>query len=692
MADENPYKSNPDVDFERIDALSEPEAAKQVEQLREALEHHDYCYYVEASPVISDKAYDKLFRRLQDLEAAFPELQSPDSPTQRVGAEPLDSLERVEHVTTMLSLDAAFEHEEIASFDDFVRRNLDDDEVCYVCEPKFDGMSIEIIYEDGVFSRAATRGNGREGEDVTENVRTIRSVPLNLRDDVEVPSMLAIRGEIYMPISGFQEMNKRRIESGEDAFANPRNAAAGAVRLLDPQLVADRPLEAYFYDILAIEGVSFDSHWEALQTFPRWGLRTDEHTTRAETLEEVHAFRNKLGDQRDDLDYEIDGVVIKIDDFAQREALGVRSRSPRWAIAWKYEPQKEVTTLQDIAVQVGRTGKLTPVAMLKPVEVAGVTVSRATLHNIVELHNKDVRVGDQVRIQRAGDVIPEVVGRAEDDDTPDSERAEPFEMPDECPVCSGEVVREGPNHFCNNGLACPAQLKRHVEHFASRDGMDIEGLGEETVKQLVDRQMVEDLADLYVIDVREFEGLEGFAEKSAHKLHDSIQGSKDMPVDRFVYALGIRHVGTHVATLIAREFGDLQSIREATKEQLLGIKGIGEEIAESVVEFFAEEHNQRVLDEMLEEGVAPEPVETPDEGELPFEGKKFVFTGGLEHFTRKEAAEAVESRGGRKTSSVSGNTDFVVVGENPGSKFDKAQELGVEILDEDAFRKLIGEA
>ncbi|MGM0556957.1 MAG: NAD-dependent DNA ligase LigA [Myxococcota bacterium] len=691
MAEDNPYKRDPELDFEDVDELSEDDAREQVEQLREALEHHDYCYYVKASPVISDRAYDELFRRLQALEDAFPELQSADSPTQRVGAEPMDSLERVEHVTTMLSLDAAFEEEEIASFDDFIRRNLNGDQVCYVCEPKFDGMSIEIIYEDGVFSRAATRGNGRQGEDVTENVRTIRSVPLHLRDGADVPSTLAIRGEIYMPISGFQEMNKRRIERGDDPFANPRNAAAGAVRLLDPQIVAERPLEAYFYDILAIEGVSFDSHWEALQTFPKWGLRTDEHTARTETLEDVHAFRQKLGDQRDDLDYEIDGVVIKVDDFGQREELGVRSRSPRWAIAWKYEPQKEVTTLQDIAVQVGRTGKLTPVAMLKPVEVAGVTVSRATLHNIEELHGKDVRVGDLVRIQRAGDVIPEVVGRAEDDDTPDEERAEPFEMPGECPVCGGEVVREGPNHYCNNGLACPAQLKRHVEHFASRDGMDIDGLGEETVKQLVDREMVEDLADLFVIDVDEFEDLDGFAEKSARKLHDSIQGSKDMPVDRFVYALGIRHVGTHVATLIAREFGDLQSIREATKAQLLDIKGVGEEIAESVVEFFAEEHNQQVLDEMLDEGVAPEPLETLDDGDLPLEGKKFVFTGGLEHFTRKEAAEAVESRGGRKTSSVSGSTDYVVVGENPGSKYDKARDLGVEILDEDAFRELLGE-
>ncbi len=692
MADENPYMNDPDLDFDDVDALDEHEAREQVERLREALEHHDYCYYVEASPVISDKAYDTLFRRLQDLEEAFPGLQSEDSPTQRVGAEPLDSLERVEHVTTMLSLDAAFEDEEIASFDDFVRRNLGGDDVCYVCEPKFDGMSIEIVYEDGKFTRAATRGNGREGEDVTENVRTIRSVPLTLRDEADVPSMLAIRGEIYMPISGFQEMNKKRIESGEDAFANPRNAAAGAVRLLDPQIVADRPLEAYFYDILAIEGASFDSHWEALQTFPKWGLRTDEHTTRAETLDDVRTFRNNLGDQRDGLDYEIDGVVIKIDDFAQREALGVRSRSPRWAIAWKYEPQKEVTTLQDIAVQVGRTGKLTPVAMLKPVEVAGVTVSRATLHNIVELHGKDVRAGDRVRIQRAGDVIPEVVGRAEDDDTPDEERAEPFEMPNECPVCGGEVVREGPNHFCNNGLACPAQLKRHVEHFASRDGMDIEGLGEETVKQLVDREMVRDLADLYVLDLDDFEALDGFAEKSARKLHESIQGSKDMPVDRFVYALGIRHVGSHVATLIAREFGDFGSIRSATTEQLLGIKGIGEEIADSVVEFFSEEHNQDVLDEMFEEGVEPEPLERQDDGDLPLEGKKFVFTGSMEHYTRKEAANAVESRGGRKTSSVSGNTDYVVVGDNPGSKYNKAQELGVEILDEDAFRELLGEA
>lgn len=692
MGDENPYKYDPSLDFKAPEALGLDAAREQARALREAIEFHDDRYYVQNAPVISDASYDKLFRRLQALEATYPELQSAQSPTQRVGAQPLDSLERVEHLTPMLSLDAAFDDDEIVSFDDFVRRNLDVDEIDYVCEPKFDGMSIEIIYEDGVFTRAATRGNGREGEDVTENVRTIGSVPLRLRRGAEIPSLLALRGEIYMPISGFQELNAARIERGEEPFANPRNAAAGAVRLLDPQLVAERPLEVYFYDILAIEGAGFDTHWDALQTFPAWGLRTDEHTCHAKTLDEVRDFRDRLGAQRRQLDYEIDGVVIKLDDFAMRDALGVRSRSPRWAIAWKYEPQKEITTLDAIAVQVGRTGKLTPVALLKPVEVAGVTVSRATLHNIEELHARGVRPGDLVRVQRAGDVIPEVVGRAEEDDTPEDERAAPFEMPESCPVCGGEVVREGPNHFCNNGLACPAQLKRHITHFASRDGMDIDGLGSETVKQLVDRGLVKDLADLFRLEQADLAQLEGFADKSARNLFEAIQRSRKMPVDRFIYALGIRHVGRHVASLLAVEFHDIDSLRAADVDALVQVKGIGAEIARSVVDFFAESHNREVLDAMDKLGVAPKAVEAQATDGQPLAGKTFVFTGSLNHYTRKEAANAVGALGGRKTSSVSGKTDYVVAGENPGSKYDKARDLGVEILDEQAFRELIGDA
>jgi DNA ligase (NAD+) len=684
----NPYLRDPELEFDAPDTLSESDAGEQVDQLREAIEFHDRQYYVENSPVISDRAYDQLFQRLKDLEAAFPDLQSEMSPTQRVGAAPVDELEEIEHTAPMLSLDAAFDREEVEDFDDFLRRNIDGyADFSYYVEPKFDGLSAEIVYRDGELAYAATRGNGRVGEDITENVKTIHTVPLRLNPEADLPEMVAVRGEIFMPRSGFQDLNKRRIERGDDAFANPRNAAAGTVRQLDPRIVARRPLDIFFYDILSIEGANFETQTEVRDTLPTWGLKTDRHTVHCQTVDEIEEMWEGIVAEREDLDYEIDGIVIKANEFEVREALGTRSRSPRWAIAWKFPAQKEVTRLQDIAVQVGRTGKLTPVALLDPVDVAGVTVSRASLHNIEEIGRLDVRPGDKVRIQRAGDVIPEVVERIETD----GERGEEFRMPGECPVCGTEVVREGPLHYCPAGLSCHAQLKGHLEHYASRNAMDIEGLGEETVDELVERDMVHDIADLYEFGVEDFMALERFARKSATNLYEAVQGAKNPSLDRFLFALGIRHVGQHVARLIGREFGTLEVIRGASVEQLKETDGVGPEIAQSICEFFDDADNQQVIDHLLEVGVEVEPMEGGEES-AALEGQTFVFTGALEGYTRSEAQQEVEKRGGRATSSVSGNTDYLVAGDNPGSKLDDARDREVTILEEEGFEQLLAEA
>jgi DNA ligase (NAD+) len=432
------FKKSPKTDFKEINQLSKEEADEEIAALREAIDFHDYLYYVENRPQISDALYDKLFRRLQELEEAFPELQSETSPTRRVGAEPVDELKKVEHAAAMLSLNAALEEAETEDFDAFVQRNLKE-KVDYVLEPKFDGLSVELVYEDGAFAYGSTRGNGEEGEDISANLKTILSVPLRLRQEKDTPSFLAVRGEVYMHKKGFREMNRQRIERGDEPFANPRNAAAGTMRQLDPKNVADKPLDIYFYDILRIEGPEFDSHWQALERFPKWGLKTDPHNKKVSSFDDVRSYHHQLSEQRDELDYDIDGIVIKVDRYAQREVLGIRQRSPRWALAWKFPPKKEITVLEKIVVQVGRTGVLTPVALLQPVDVGGVTVSRATLHNEDEVRKKDVRPGDTVRIARAGDVIPEVVERIK---KPGKKRAEPFSMPYRCPVCGAEVVKK----------------------------------------------------------------------------------------------------------------------------------------------------------------------------------------------------------------------------------------------------------
>ncbi len=680
------FKKNPKADFKDVRELDREEAEEEVEALREGIEYHDYLYYVKNRPEISDALYDRLFHRLQELEEAFPELQAENSPSRRVGAEPVDELKKVEHAAPMLSLNAALEEKALADFHRFVKKALNRKKIEYVMEPKFDGLSVEIVYEYGLFRYGATRGNGTAGEDISRNLKTIRSVPLRLQKEEEIPSLLAVRGEVLMSRQGFQRLNIERIEKGKEPFANPRNAAAGTMRQLDSAQVANRPLEIFFYDILKIEGLLIKSHFKGLSLFSSWGLKTSPANKKASSLEEIKNYHRNLAEQREQLDYEIDGLVIKIDDFELRSTLGTRHRSPRWAMAWKFEPKQEVTTLEDIVVQVGRTGKLTPVALLDPVDVGGVTVSRASLHNEDEVKRKDVRPGDTVRVARAGDVIPEVVERVK---KAGEERKQRFSMPEKCPACGSKIVREGAYHLCPAGLSCRPQLVGRILHYGSREAMDIDGLGEKTVKALVEKELVKDLADLYLLSREDLMDLERFAERSADNLAGSIRDTRNPRLDRFLYALGIRHVGQRVAQIIASRFGTLKNIRNAAQKDLQQIEEIGPEIARSVIQFFQEEENRRVLDRLFDAGVEVQDMPSGQK-EQPLRGKTFVFTGSLSGLTRTEAESLVKELGGRPTSSVSGRTDYVVAGEKPGSKLDDAREEDVEILDEESFKDLIG--
>lgn len=681
------FKKDPRAKFKDIDKMEMREAKEEIDALREGIEYHNYLYYVKNQPTISDFLYDKLFHRLQKLEEAFSQFRSETSPTRKVGAAPVDKLKKVEHTVPMLSLNAALSVEEAREFDRFIRRNSRDKEVQYVVEPKFDGLSVEVVYREGVFERGATRGDGWVGEDVSENLKTIGPLVLRLQnpEKEEMPSFLAVRGEVFMPKEDFQKMNKARIQRGEEPFANPRNAAAGIMRQLDSKKVADKPLSIMFYEILRIEGREFSSHWEELQQFPKWGLKTDSLNSRLSSFSEIERYWEKLEARRDDLEYEIDGVVIKLDNLEERSRLGTRQRSPRWALAWKFPPKEEETRLVEIVVQVGRTGMLTPVALLEPVEVGGVTVSRATLHNEDEVRKKDVRPGDKVRIARAGDVIPEVVERIEEEGR---KRGKPFAIPDRCPVCGSDVFREGAYYYCPAGLSCQAQLVGHILHYASRDAMNIEGLGEKIVRQMVARGMVSEIADLYRLSKEDIKGLEGFADKSAQNLTEAIQGAKKARLDRFLYALGIRHVGQHVARVLAQELRTLEDLRHIDRENLEKIREIGPEIARSIVYFFAQDDNIQSLERLLNAGIRVEKM-PGSKKDNPLEGKTFVFTGKLTGFSRDEAKEYVEELGGRATSSVSRETDFVVTGENPGSKREEARKLGIKILGEEEFKLMV---
>ncbi len=681
---DNPYLRDPPTEFTPVQKLSREDAEEQAERLREAIHEHDRRYYVEADPLVADRTYDVLFGRLQTLEEAF-DLVTTDSPTQRVGGEPVDELATVRHVAPMLSIDQSVDEEDVRAFDRRVRDAVS--EVTYVCEPKFDGLSVEVVYEDGRFERAATRGDGREGDDVTAQVRTIRSVPLRLRGDP--PETLAVRGEVYMPRDAFTRHNRKRVESGKEPFANPRNAAAGTLRQLDPTVVADRPLACFFYDLMAASEEP-TTQTAALERFAEWGLPVVDRVDYVDDIDAAVDYRNQLMADRDELNYEVDGTVIKVDSRDAREELGATARAVRWAFAYKFPARREATTVEDIVVQVGRTGRLTPVALLDPVDVGGVTVSRATLHNPDEIETLGVDVGDRVRIKRAGDVIPHV------DEVVEKRSEGVFAFPDTCPVCDSPVERDGPLAFCSGGLACEAQLERAVEHYGSRKGLDIEGLGGERVAQLVDEGLVEGLADLYRLEVDDLAELDGWGERSAEKLLAEIDDAREPPLDAFLAALGIPEVGESTARNVAREFGSVDALPleddadfDAFEERLQTVPDVGPTVAHRAREFFESRENRAALDDLLHE-VDPRDVER-EEGDAPLEGLTFVFTGSLS-VPRSDASDLVERHGGRVTSSVSSNTSYLVVGDSPGqNKRDDADANDVPELSEGEFETVLGE-
>ncbi|KAA0001416.1 MAG: NAD-dependent DNA ligase LigA [Thermoplasmata archaeon] len=666
--------------------LTKEEAKKRIEWLRKEIWRHNYLYYVLNKPEISDEEYDKLMDELRQLEEQFPEFITPDSPTQRVGAPPAKEFKAVKHVKPMLSLDAVHKEEDLRAFDRRIKKELAVETVEYVAEPKLDGLSVELIYEDGRYVRGSTRGDGINGEDVTENIKTIRAVPLILRgEEMAIPRMLAVRGEVIMHIKDFEEFNKELIQRGEEPLANPRNAAAGSLRRLDPRETAERPLDIFFYEIMHYEadGIKIETHWEALQALKKWGLKINPYAKLCKSIDEAIEYHHKMEEKRENLDYEIDGVVIKVNRLDYQEKLGAKTRSPRWALAYKFPPRKEETQILDIVVGVGRTGTLTPVALLKPVDVKGVTVSRATLHNEDYIREKDIRIGDWVKVARAGDVIPEVMDVIKERRTG---KEKEFRMPNRCPVCGSHVVKEGAYYRCTGGLSCPAQLKRSIEHFASKNAMDIEGLGGKTVELFVEKGLIKKISDIYRLKKRDLLHLPRFAEKSAKNLIEAIEKSKNKGLARFIYALGIPNVGEHTARLLAEKFKSIDALMNATEAELLAIKEIGPETASSIVNFFREERNRKEIEELKKLGVKMEYEE--EKGKL--KGKVFVFTGALKDFSREEAKELVESQGGIVASSVSRNVDYVVVGEKPGSKYEKAKELGLKIINEEEFKKLLG--
>jgi DNA ligase (NAD+) len=677
--------------------MTKEQARKRIEELSAEIRDHDHRYYALDKPSISDTAYDKLFRELQELEEAHPELRSPDSPTLRVGGGMRKAFKKVPHAAPMRSIETVKDATEVREFDARVRRGLGMEEdglfaarVTYSAEPKFDGLSIELLYEDGVLVRGSTRGDGEVGEDVTENLRTIRAIPLRLREDGPEGGRrgtIAIRGEALMPLSEFAALNKRLIEQDEEPAPNARNAAAGSIRQLDPTITASRRLDFYAYDVLHAEHGSFASQHELLAALRAWGFHVEKGVRRCEGIDEAIAFHAELGEKRDKLPYEIDGLVIKVDDRTAHARLGMRSRSPRWAVAFKFPPRIELTQVLDIVVQVGRTGKLTPVAQLQPVDVSGVTVSRATLHNQDEIDRKDVRIGDTVRIRRAGDVIPEVVEVMKDERP---RGAKPFLLPEKCPVCGAPVEREGAAHICTNGLSCPAQLERHIVHFTARGAMDIVGLGGKTVKQLLEEKKIKDLADLYHLTPIDLVGLEGFAEKSIENLIAAIQKSKTPRLDRFLFALGIEHVGDTVARLLASHYGALSGLMNAQEDELQDIHGIGPEVAASVRHFFASSRNRKVIERLLAAGVRPA-VEARPSGPRPLDGELVVFTGGLETMPRPDAQRLAERAGAKIAGGISRKVTLVIAGPGAGSKLDDAKRLGITVIDEREFLRRIGE-
>lgn len=662
--------------------------AGRAKELRALLQHHSHAYYVLDRPEISDAEYDRLFNQLKALEAAHPELVTPDSPTQRVGGAVAEGFASVEHRVAMLSLDNAYNADDIREFEGRLQRVLPGETFTYVCEPKVDGLGVALIYEKGLLVRGATRGDGRLGEDVTQNLKTVKTIPLRLRGPLANLNVLEVRGEVFMSHAAFEKLNRALEAEGEEPFANPRNAAAGSLRQKDSSITAKRPLDISVYSLSDAEPNPFTTHWEAMQALGQGGFKYNPRAAKSPDIQAVIECCASLERDRPDLGYDADGVVIKVDSLDQQRRLGSTTHHPRWAVAYKFPAQQAITVIRRIEVSVGRTGALTPTAHLDPVEIAGATISRATLHNADEIERLDVREGDTVVVERAGDVIPHILRVVMDKRPPDAKR---FAFPTTCPVCGsaafrpeGEVVSR-----CTNA-ACPARLKEGLLHYGSRRAMDIEHLGEAVVDQLVDRGLVRSYPDLYDLGVDQLAALDRLAEKSATNLHTAIQGSKARGLARLLFALGIRYVGENVGRILATEFGSVQKLQEASEEQLAAVRGIGPRIAASVALFFRQPENSRLVAALRQAGVKME--EESSAGPKPLLGKTFVLTGSLEGLTRDQAKEAIQRLGGRLASSVSKKTDFVVVGQDPGSKYEDAKRLGLSLLDEAAFRKLLDQS
>lgn len=660
------------------------ELARRAEELRRAIRHHDYLYYVLDRPEISDAEYDRLREELEAIEREHPELITPDSPTQRVSGRPARGFAVARHTVPLLSLESTRDK---AAVDRFVARVREvAPKSALLLQPKLDGASIELVYARGELERAITRGNGIEGEDVTANALTIRSVPRRLAG-ARPPRKLAIRGEVMIWLRDFVKLNERLVQHGEEPFANPRNAAAGSLRQLDPNVTAQRPLRFIAYEILAVEGRQFQRDWDVLQALRDWGFAIPEPLERGSDASDVVQYHTRMAAQRETLPFEIDGIVVKVDELTARTVLGATSHHPRWALAYKFEPRAEVTRVEGITLQVGRTGAVTPVALLRPVDVGGVTVSRATLHNRSELERRDIRVGDLVRVQRAGDVIPEIVERVPE---PGKRRGPRFRWPTRCPACGTKLVERGPLTICPNRFSCPAQLKRALVHIASEHGFDIPGIGEETASALVESELVRQPADLFKLGVEDVMKLPRFARRSAEKLVKAIQSARRIPLDRFLYALGLPETGVVTARALARHFRQLDALRRASLEELMAVDGVGEVAARAIYEALREPRTKALIDGLLAAGVEVLEPAAPVGG--PLSGKRIVFTGELKKYTRSQAAALVESLGGTVASSVGPSVDFVVAGENPGSKLEEAQRRGIPILNEKGFERLVGSA
>ncbi|UTW46210.1 NAD-dependent DNA ligase LigA [bacterium SCSIO 12696] len=672
-----------------MSATCSAQVVAEAAQLRDQLNHHNHLYYVLDDPQIPDGEYDRMMRRLQSLEQEYPELKTVDSPSQRVGAPPLDVFQQAQHLMPMLSLDNAFNDDEVVDFNRRVTERLNrDGAVEYACEPKLDGIAVSLIYRDGVLERGATRGDGTTGEDITQNVRTIGSIPLRLMGTGH-PQLLEVRGEIYLPRSGFEAMNQAARDAGEKPFVNPRNAAAGSLRQLDSAITASRPLEMCAYSVGVVEGGEMaNSHTGVLTQLAEWGFLVNEHLQSVSSIDGCLEYYQRLSQLRDGLDYDIDGIVYKVNDLELQRRLGFVARAPRWAIARKFPAQEESTRLVDVEFQVGRTGAVTPVARLEPVFVGGVTVSNATLHNRDEVERLQLMVGDTVVVRRAGDVIPQVVSVIHDK-RPDN--AEPIVFPDECPVCGSPVERLADEAVarCSGGLVCGAQRKEAIKHFASRKALDVDGLGDKIVEQLVDRDLVQTPADLFTLTVERIANLERLAEKSASNLVAALETSRQTTLPRFLYALGIREVGEATAQNLANHFGSLQALQDANEESLQEVDDVGPAVAHFVAEFFAGESNRAVLEQLQQAGVHWPDITPRAESELPLAGQTWVLTGTLESMSRSEAKEKLQQLGAKVAGSVSAKSSCVVAGPGAGSKLSKAQQLGVEVMNEQQLIELL---